>query len=78
MRLDHPYSASAQFYTWLPDEVIRSGDVVVAVEADSRNGLGLSARADYPVMWPNKSWWHRVREALTHWRDWRPRAAIAT
>ncbi|NEQ44972.1 MAG: potassium transporter [Leptolyngbya sp. SIOISBB] len=78
MRADHPYSASAQFYTWLPDEVIRAGDVVVAVEANSLDGLGLSPKMNYPLASSSKGSWQNLWEGFTHWRDWRPRAAIAT
>lgn len=78
MRGDHPYSASAQFYTWLPDEVIRAGDVVVAVEADSRDGRGLAPSSDYSVASLQQSSWQQLWNGITHWRDWRPRAAIAT
>ena len=77
LRTEHPYSASAQFYTWLPDAVIRAGDVVVAVEADAQDGYGLAPKIAPPRSSPQRRrrrWWTR----LTHWRDWRPRAAIAT
>ncbi|MBF2036335.1 MAG: NAD-binding protein [Leptolyngbyaceae cyanobacterium T60_A2020_046] len=33
-RVENPDSASAQFYTWLPNSPIRSGDVVVTVSAN--------------------------------------------
>jgi len=78
LQTDHPYSASAQFYTWLPDEVIRAGDVIVAVETDDHDGLSLSSHGDYPLPTrPQTALWPRVREGLSHWRKWRPQAAIA-
>ncbi|MEM1311602.1 MAG: NAD(P)-binding protein, partial [Cyanobacteria bacterium P01_H01_bin.153] len=79
LQADHPYSASAQFYTWLPDEVVRAGDVVVAVEADLGDGLHLPSRDAYASLSaPKPSLWQQLLKGLTHWQTWRPRVAIAT
>ncbi|MGD1862185.1 MAG: potassium channel family protein [Leptolyngbyaceae cyanobacterium] len=78
LQADHPYSASAQFYTWLPDNVIQPGDVVVAVEADAEDSLHASPITPYsPLLASEQSFWQQWREGFTHWQIWRPRAAIA-
>lgn len=77
-RSEHPYSASAQFYTWLPDSVMRAGDVIVTVEAESTEGLSLDRHLAYATPKKGqKGLRRRMREGLIHWRGWRPRRAIA-
>ncbi|MGF1459937.1 MAG: potassium channel family protein [Leptolyngbyaceae cyanobacterium] len=77
LQADHPYSASAQFYTWLPDEVIRTGDIVVAVEADDQGVPALPSRGEYTRPRARLSPWRRLRQPVANWRSWRPRRAIA-
>lgn len=73
----HPYSASAQFYNWLPDTVIEAGDVVVSVEMESQDALSLTPSVDYGAKPAQVGWGKRLQRALTHWREWNPRDAIA-
>ena len=73
-RLDHPYSPSAQFYTWLPDSIVCPGDVVVTVEAESDEDVGLLTEAP-PQQTPGL--WQQGKEALTHWRTWNLRQIMA-
>lgn len=73
-RRDHPYSPSTQFYTWLPDSVIQSGDVVVTVEAEAEDTAPLSARATAGRL---QTPWHRIYQTLIRWQVARPRRAIA-
>ncbi|MDB9528909.1 NAD-binding protein [Oscillatoria sp. CS-180] len=74
LRSDHPASASAQFYTWLPDSIIRAGDVVVSVEAESADDGSV---IDYARN-TRRGMLQRVRQGLRNWRDWRPREALRT
>jgi len=74
-RLDHPYSPSAQFFTWLPDSVIRAGDVVVTVEAEA-DEMSTILRPSVPRR-SKGGIFRRLREMLANWRNWRPRQAIA-
>jgi Trk K+ transport system NAD-binding subunit len=76
--VEHPYSASAQFYTWFPDAVIQTGDVVVVVEADDDLGLGrLRDRPYRATTMARQAWWQSGIEGMRHWQIWRPQAAIA-
>ena len=73
-QLEHPYSPSAQFYTWLPNSVVQCGDVMVTVEAESDEGVG--ALPQYAPR-PARGQWPQLRQALANWQRWNPRQAIA-
>ena len=47
--LDNPQSPSAQFYRWLPNAQIRSGDVVVTVEAETMTAA--TSTANISIGW---------------------------
>jgi voltage-gated potassium channel Kch len=72
---EHPYSPSAQFFTWLPDSILRAGDVIVTVEAESADRLAIAA--DYQMRSPQRGLLQQLWHGLTHWHQWRPRRAIA-
>ena len=74
-RLDHPLSPSAQFYTWLPDSVIRQGDVLVTVEAESYEGI--TALPHYTPPRHPKGPLQQMWYAAANWKLWQPRRAIA-
>ncbi|MEL6399625.1 MAG: NAD-binding protein [Cyanobacteria bacterium J06626_4] len=74
---DHPDSASAQFYTWLPNAMIQAGDVIVTVEAESPDVLMAKSLADYAARQRQQGLLQRWVNGLRHWRGWRPRRAIA-
>ncbi|NJN22567.1 MAG: potassium transporter, partial [Leptolyngbya sp. RL_3_1] len=69
--LDNPQSPSAQFYRWLPNAQIRSGDVVVTVEAEQIDAAPLSPT-------PSRLWRQRRRGGrYRHWlQRFRDRAAV--
>ncbi|MEO0988518.1 MAG: NAD-binding protein [Cyanobacteria bacterium J06639_14] len=71
-RLDHPYSPSTQFYTWLPDSIVYPGDVVVTVEAESGEGTGLSQ----PPPRRPQGLWQQGKQTLARWRTWDLRQLI--
>ena len=72
MPAEHFYSASAQFYTWQPETLIRAGDILVTVETD------VSETPQYYSRKPTKQGLvQRFWQPLTTWRGWRPRRAIA-
>ncbi|HEY9887678.1 MAG TPA: NAD-binding protein, partial [Candidatus Obscuribacterales bacterium] len=72
-RSPYSYSASAQFHTWLPDAIIRAGDVIVTVEAET----GETAMGDYAARPVRPGLLQRWRRGLAHWREWRWQGAIA-
>jgi Trk K+ transport system NAD-binding subunit len=69
--LDNPQSPSAQFYRWLPNAQIRSGDVVVTVEAEQIEAAPLASTLPRP---------RRQRRRGGRYRHWlqrlRDRAAL--
>jgi len=78
LRTEHPYSASAQFYTWLPDSVIQAGDIIVAVEAESTESLTQqNSTVDYATSSAQPGTLSRIWEGLADWQHWNPRRAIA-
>lgn len=76
-RTEHPYSASAQFYTWVPDAVVQAGDLVVTVEAASSDPLQLDSAVDYPARPASRGRLQRLWRGIALWPLWRPRRAIA-
>lgn len=77
-RVDHPYSPSAQFYTWLPDAIIQAGDVVVTIEAEAPDSL-LSPN-QMPTRSPHRlrGFWSGLTTALVSLSQLRPRQALTT
>ncbi|MEO1094518.1 MAG: NAD-binding protein [Cyanobacteria bacterium J06638_28] len=72
---DHPYSPSAQFYTWLPNATVHAGDVIVTIEAETTEGLlngPLSPRSPRRL----KGFWSGLRIALARLSHLRPRQAL--
>jgi voltage-gated potassium channel Kch len=70
--LDNPHSASAQFYTWLPNSLIQRGDAVVTVEAEAEEAIAaaapLSARTRRQPF-NLRHLWHQAQQRLGQW--WR-------
>lgn len=73
-RSDHPNSASAQFYTWLPDSILHEGDVLVSVEAETEDDL---KAIKYLAQTPQKGVMTRLGEGLKKRESWNFREAIA-
>ncbi|MEM6591508.1 MAG: NAD-binding protein [Cyanobacteria bacterium P01_C01_bin.73] len=67
-----PSSASAQFYTWLPNTTVRAGDTVITLEVEpAREPLvGEQKKA------PRRSLMQNLFRMLTQWQTW-PRAIAA-
>ena len=76
-RSEHLYSASAQFFTWLPNSVIRAGDVLVTVEAESNQSFSLNTKIDYASRQRQHGWLQGLKTRLIHWREWNVGEAIA-
>ncbi|NJN03940.1 MAG: potassium transporter [Leptolyngbyaceae cyanobacterium SL_1_1] len=64
----NPFSPSAQFYTWLPNTLVRAGDTVVTIEAEPERTLpGNQSKAKRQL---HKVLWQKLR-SLRSWRDLR-------
>ncbi|MDA0265787.1 MAG: NAD-binding protein [Cyanobacteria bacterium] len=71
--LDNPQSPSAQFYRWLPNAQIRSGDVVVTVEAERVEAAPLYPLPPRPWQrrrqkWGARAWRQRLRDRTRVWQ----------
>jgi Trk K+ transport system NAD-binding subunit len=75
--LEHPYSASAQFYTWLPDALIQAGDVIVTVEAESPEPTNRPQLADALTRPARTRKLQGLWDSVLRWQLWTPRRAIA-
>jgi Trk K+ transport system NAD-binding subunit len=66
-------SPSTQFYTWLPDTIMRRGDIIVTVESETADALLPSGQfRTAEAQSERTSWW----QALANWRTWRPKDAL--
>jgi Trk K+ transport system NAD-binding subunit len=74
---DGLYSASAQFYTWRPNDIIRAGDILVTVEADSVGATLSGLKARYSRRAPKPGAVQHLWQRLTAWPGWHPQQAIA-
>lgn len=72
-RLENTHSPSMQFYTWLPDSVVRAGDVVVTLEAVSIEGV--TPLSHYSRR-GKRSLLQYIQQTLLNWRKWNLRQAI--
>ncbi len=67
-------SPSTQFYAWLPDTLLQSGDIIVTVEVE---GSESSTLATYYRTKPEKEGtWQSLWNTVTHWQNWKPRQAM--
>ncbi|MFE4105341.1 NAD-binding protein [Almyronema epifaneia] len=64
----NPFSPSAQFYTWLPNTLVRAGDTVVTIEAEPERPPTLSQAKSGRQL--QKAIWQRLR-SLRSGRDLR-------